>query len=205
MSDILPLLLDKKPVSEKLLGYWYCALHSGILCMGTEFVFTRVLPAWRTLGKTVRNRPMLYEHRSAYPELAAWLESAAPAADLPYSAVFLTTEDNLRCVVLFDRDERRAETLNSIRDLVPPPLCDEISEAVLWIGRLLMSKLFIYWSVTPKPLDEPAICTTSAMYYAYLRLRAGKLREAAGKDLYTEGTLEFLKELQKAVVARPDS
>lgn len=199
MSDILPLLLDEKPVSEKLLSFWYCALRDGILCIGTDFLLSTVLPAWRALGKTVRTREMLYEHRDAYPALAAWLESTAIAADLPYSVVILTTDKNLRCVVLFDRDDRRAESLNNIKDLVPPPLCDEIADAVLWIGRLLMQKLFIYWSATPKPLEEPWLCTASAMYYGYLRLKVGKNREPAGKDLFTEGTLDFLKEVRKAI------
>jgi len=43
MTDILPLLLDKKPVPEYLLGFWCIAMQNNIPVLDTQFFLQTIL------------------------------------------------------------------------------------------------------------------------------------------------------------------
>jgi hypothetical protein len=197
MSDILPLLRNQQPVPEKLLGYWCIALREHIPVLTTQFMLETVMPVWKSIGKAVVRREELESHRDNHPEFCKWYYSVPEETE--YAVIMLTSADDKRCVILLDRQDRRAEILNHIEHIVPPPMCDEIGEAVLWIGRLMLRKLFHFWNATPKPLDEAWLCTASAMCYLFYRLSSKMNRDSAGKALYTGGLSEFIKQLTSAV------
>jgi len=204
MTDILPLLLDKKPVPEYLLGFWCIAMQNNIPVLDTQFFLQTILPVYRRIGQTAVRREDLAQHRAEHAEFVDWLLSVPE--DITHAVAMLTSDDDRRVVIFFDREGRRAEVLNStIEEIVPPPLCDELSQAALWVGRLLLRKLFIYWSASPQVPKETWEHTASPMMYIYLRLCCGMVREHAGREVSQKGVTEFLQHFRLSVEQQQQS
>jgi hypothetical protein len=189
MEQILELVGQQKPVSEFLLASWCSQQNRPAIYIPSSIVVEYALPAWR-LVPSCRNVEELRAQRQHRP-LLSWL-ARQPRADFAFA--LLSNADEQRCAVLFDRVERRAELINSLDDMVPDTLSEELQKALLWLGRLLLNRVFLLWSATPKFIEEPWRSAVIIMYYVCLRLSLNYARLRAAREVFDKGVEGFLKE-----------
>jgi len=159
-----------------------------------------ILPAWKVLGDSVRSREDL-QAQPGYDELKEWL---FPIPDTVSQAfVLLTNDADLSCAVLLNAGDRRAESINQIDHILPLPYSTEITSAILWIGRLMMRRLFYIFNATPKPIEEPWRCAATIMHYTLLRLVDAYSRETAGTIVFAVDQTKFVEQLCEAVKITP--